>query len=70
MFYCSSAIVKIIEKDRTAKRVYAGECAGSRSVGRVRKARWNDTVKDCLKKRGLDVKQGKWCIIGVYGGGD
>ena len=32
-----------------------GECAGSRSVGRPRK-RWIDTVKDCLKKRGLGVR--------------
>ena len=43
-------------KDRVAKRVYVGECAGSRSVGRPRKG-WIDTVKDCLRKRGLDVRQ-------------
>ena len=36
-------------------RVYVGECAGRRSVGKPRK-RWIDTVKDCLKKRGLDVR--------------
>ena len=41
-----------------AKRVYVGECAGSRSVDRPRK-RWINTVKDCLKKRGLDVKQAR-----------
>ena len=41
---------------RIAKRVYVGECAGSRSVGRPQK-RWIDTVKECLKKRGLDVRQ-------------
>ena len=41
-----------------AKRVYVGECAGSRSVSRVWK-RWIDTVKDCLKKRGLDVRQAR-----------
>ena len=28
------------------------------SVGRLRK-RWNDTVKDCLKKRGVGVRQAK-----------
>ena len=33
-----------------------GKCAGSCSVGRPRK-RWIDTVKECLKKRGLDVCQ-------------
>ena len=36
-------------------RVYGGECAGSRSVGRPRK-RWIDIV-ECLRKRGLDVRQ-------------
>ena len=48
--------VERMENDRIAKRVYVGECAGSRSVGRPRK-RWIDTVKECLKKRGLDVKE-------------
>ena len=38
-----------MENDRIAKRVYVGECAGNRSVGRPWK-RWTDTVKDCLKK--------------------
>ena len=45
-----------MENDRIAKIVYVGECAGSRSVGKPRK-RWIDTVKECLKKRGLDVRQ-------------
>ena len=45
-----------MENDRFAKRDYVGECAGSRSVGRPRK-RWIDTVKECLRKRGLDVRQ-------------
>ena len=44
------------ENERIDKRVYLRECAGSWSVGRLRK-RWIDTMKDCLKKRGLDVKQ-------------
>ena len=47
-----------MEKDRIAKRVYVGECAGSRLVGRPWK-RWIDTVKECLWKRGLDVKQAR-----------
>ena len=38
--------------------VYVGKCASSRSVGRQRR-RMIDTVKDCLKKRGLDVRQGR-----------
>ena len=50
--------VERMETDRIAKRVYVGECAGSRSVGRPRK-RWIDTVKECLRKRGLDVRQAR-----------
>ena len=45
-----------MENDRIARRVYIGECAGSHSVDRLLK-RWIDTVKECLKKRGLDVRQ-------------
>ena len=45
-----------VERDRTAKRVYVGECAGSLSVGRPGK-KWIDTVKECLRKRGLDVRE-------------
>ena len=41
-----------------AKRVYVGDCAGSRSVDRLRK-RWIDTMEDNLKKRGLDVRQSR-----------
>ena len=37
-------------------REYVGECAGSYSVGRLRK-RWIDIVKDCLRRRGLGVRQ-------------
>ena len=47
-----------IKKERIAKRVYIGECAGNHSEGRPRK-RWIDTVNDCLKKRGLDVRQAR-----------
>ena len=54
-----------MERDRIVKRVYAGECVGSHSVGRLWK-RWIDTVKDCLKKRGLDVRQAR---RRVYDGG-
>ena len=38
-----------IEKDRIAKNVIVGECAGSHSVGRPEK-RWTDTVNECFKK--------------------
>ena len=48
--------VERMEKDMIAKRVYIGECAGSRSLGRAQK-RWTDTMKDCLRKRGLNVRQ-------------
>ena len=50
--------VEIMERDRIAKRVYVGECAGSHSVGRPRK-RWIDTAKECLRKRGLDVRHAR-----------
>ena len=43
-------------EDRIAKRVYVGQCAGSCSVGRPWK-RWIDTMKEYLKKRGLDIRQ-------------
>ena len=39
-------------------RVYVGECAGSHSVGRSWK-RWIDTVMECLKERGLDVRRAR-----------
>ena len=50
--------VERMERDRIAKRLYVGECAGSRSVDRARK-RWTDTVKECLSKRGMDVRQAR-----------
>ena len=55
--------VEKMEKDKIDKRVYVGECAGSRSVGRPRK-RWTDTVKECLRKRGLDVRQARRMVRG------
>ena len=48
--------VERMENERIARRVYVGECAVSRSVGRPRK-RWIAIVKACFKKMGLDVKQ-------------
>ena len=50
--------VERMENDRIAKMAYVGECASSRSMGRPRKG-WIDTMKDCLKKRGLDVRQAR-----------
>ena len=44
------------ESDRITKRVYVGDCAGSRSVSRPRK-KWIDTMKECLKKRVLEISQ-------------
>ena len=43
-----------MKNDRFAKRVYVGESAGSFSVGRPQVL--IDTMKDCLRKRGLDVR--------------
>ena len=45
-----------MERDSIAKRFYVGEFLCSRSVGRSRKE-WLHTVKECLRKRGLDVRQ-------------
>ena len=50
--------VERIESDRIVKSLYVGECADSRSLGRPLK-RWTDTVKVCLKIRGLDVRQAR-----------
>ena len=47
-----------MERDKITKRVYVGECCGSHSVGRPQK-RWIDAVKECLKKRGLNVRQAR-----------
>ena len=44
-------------RDRIAKRVYVGECTGSFSLSRPRES-WIDTVKECLRKRGVDVREG------------
>ena len=53
--------VEKMENDRFTKRVYVGVCAGSCSVGRGHKS-WIDTVKECLRKRGLDVRQARRMI--------
>ena len=50
--------LKRMESDRIVKRVYLEECAGGSSVGRPQK-RWIDNVKECLKKRGFDVRQAR-----------
>ena len=50
--------VERIEIDRIAKRVNVGECAGSCLVDRLGK-RWIDIVKECLRKGGLDIRQGR-----------
>ena len=42
--------VERMKRDRISKRVYIGECVGSRSVGKPQK-RCIDTMKECLKKR-------------------
>ena len=50
--------VERMENDRIAKTVYVGVCAGSQSLGKSLK-RWIDTVKECLRKRGLEVRQAR-----------
>ena len=48
--------VERMKNDMIDKSFYVGECAG-----RPRK-KWIDTVKDCFKKRALDVWQA-WRIV-------
>ena len=48
-------------EDRTAKRIYVRECAGSHSVGWLLK-RWIDTVTEYIRKRGLDVRQARGMV--------
>ena len=50
--------VERMENDKIAKKVYVGEWVGSLSVDRSQK-RWIDTMKDCLKKRSLDIRQAR-----------
>ena len=58
-----------MENDRIAKRVYVGECASSRSVGRLRKRRWINTIKDCLRREDwMSGKQREWYMVGVCEG--
>ena len=52
------AHVERMENDMTGKRVYVEEYSGNRLVGRPRR-RWIDTVKDCLKKSDLDIRQAR-----------
>ena len=47
-----------MERDRIAKRVHVGECAGSHSVCRPRK-RWIDTVKECFKEKRFEYQASK-----------
>ena len=55
--------VERMENDRISKSLYMGECAGSLSAGQPQK-RWIDTVKECLKKRGLDFRQARRMVHG------
>ena len=57
MLWCFGHVERM-ESDRIAKRIYVGECAGSRSVVRPRK-KLIDTVKECIRKTGLDVMQAR-----------
>ena len=50
--------VERMGRDIIVKRVYVGGCTGSRSVCRSWK-RWIYIVQECLKKRGLDVRQAR-----------
>ena len=59
--------VERMEKDRIAKKVYVGECAGICSLGRLQK-RGIETMKDCLWKKRFGCQASKG-MIGMYGMG-
>ena len=50
--------IERMENDLISKSVNMGECVGCHLVGRLRK-RWIDSVNDCSKKRGLNVRQSR-----------
>ena len=45
-----------MERNKIAKTVYVGVCADSFSMGMLWK-RWIDIVKECLRKKSLNVRQ-------------
>ena len=47
-----------MKRDRIPERFYVGECAGSQSLGRLRK-KLTDTVKECLKKKRFGYQPSK-----------
>ena len=47
-----------LESDRIAERIYVRKNGGSHSVRRPQK-KWIDTMKECLRKRVLDIRQPK-----------
>ena len=44
-----------MENDRITKKIYVGEYVDSQSIGKLQK-RWVNTIKDCLRNKGLDIK--------------
>ena len=57
--------MEIIENNRITNRVDVGGRGGSRPVGRSRK-RYIETVKDCLRKRVLNVRQARRMVQDMY----
>ena len=58
--------VERMKRDTITKTVYGGECAGTRSGGRLWK-RLTDTVKECLRKRRLDMREARRMVRGRSG---
>ena len=44
-----------MDDDIIAEKVYVGECEGSYFVS-CAQMKWNVTVKNCLRKRGMDIR--------------
>ena len=50
--------VERMGEERLVGRVYRANMEGNRGRGRPQR-RWIDTVKDCLKKRGMDIREAR-----------
>ena len=62
--YCTVKLLEFLRVSKfldKSKRPYIEERAGSRSVGRPLKI-WIDTMKECLRKRGLDIRQARTMV--------
>src|SRR5678815_3266590 len=69
--------VERIDDSRLVKRIFSGEYAGSRPVGRQKK-KWIESVKECRKERNVSLAEARRKVhnmskyrsfVGEYGSG-